>query len=191
MEDRDKWWIYSDPEREEIFIKYADDSEALSKALGEYYENLSTLPLPDMKRVRIYCTDSSHDEKVLLHSLIVQYVRGRANPPRIRHEEFDVKGDSLVTSLIRNSIPVDDREREKSQYFDPKYIHRLTKKSQRHLEKSGQWREKIALNCECGDNIPFRTVEGFLECLRLVLEAKTYDTSLTSIRMDFLPTKET
>lgn len=190
MEYRDKWWIYSDPKREAIFTKYGGDSEAISKALEEYYANLSTLPLPDMKRVRIFCTDSSHSEKVLLHSLIVQYVRGRTKPPRVRHEEFDVEGDSLVTLLIRDSIPVDDRERENSQYFDPKFIHRLTKKSQRHLEKSGQWREKISLNCECGDNIPFRTVESFLECLRLLLEAKAYDTSLTSIRMDFLPTKE-
>ena len=155
------------------------------EATGKLSEMLRNLPVkPDWKFMHIICSNSSHDEEPVIYSYIVQYVRGNPDPPKFIRQLSHI-GPSGFENLIRDELPTGLRlfeELDENEY-------QLTSSGQRHLEKTGQWREKINLRCICGENVPIRDLSRFMEFTKMAIEKEIYDIPLIFFRIAKLPPK--
>jgi hypothetical protein len=175
-----KWWE-SDPTLKEWSTGQGIGADL--DALGEYLTRLEELPLPDMKKVSIYCPpNNKHGGRIVVESLIVQYVRGQRLPPRM------ITGEDLVRYLIRDQDLLEEGKLMDDFDQEQEFPY-LTKDSQNHLANTGQWREKVNIVCHtCKDNVPIKTKAKFLQYLALALDNKKYDLPISFFRHS-LPSK--
>lgn len=132
--------------------RITDEDRERFREAGEWFK-------ADVKNVVIVCNSERHSEKKIIAELDVQYVKGRDQPPLVITEVWHSEDPSAgVVMLIRGE----------PQRSDP-YENSI--KRQDHLHKTGQIRFKVNLKCECGENIPIRSLEDFEEFLRIAIEA--------------------
>ena len=174
-----KWWE-SNPTFKEW--RTGQGLAANLRAIGDYYARLEELPLPDMKKIAIYCPpNNTHGERIIVEGLIVQYVRGQRLPPKM------VTGEDLVRRLIRDQDLLEDGGKLDDFDQDQEFPY-LTKDAQNHLANTGQWREKVNIVCHtCNDNVPIKTKAKFLQYLRLALENKEYELPISFFRRSLPP----
>lgn len=174
-----KWWE-SDPTLKERAM--GQGLAADLRASMEYAARLEELPLPDMKKIAIYCPpNNTHGERIIVEGLIVQYVRGQRLPPKM------VTGEDLVRHLIRDQDLLEEGKLMDDFDQDQEFPY-LTKDSQNHLANTGQWRDKVNIVCHtCNDNVPIKTKAKFLQYLRLALENKEYELPISFFRRSLPP----
>jgi len=166
---------------------WEDDVSVPTTGLSERIQNRIALAnqrklnlelLPEIS-FSIECTDPSHEFPVWLHTITVRYVRGQAKPP-IFVRSKDIRGP-LIRPLIRDQELLNSRELEETKWLDPKYNQPLTQKAHDHLVLTNQWREKVNLECECGENIPIKNLDSFLKFVKIALDKRVDE------KMDFVP----
>ena len=141
-----------------------------------------TLP-PDVKTIEIVCTDSFHEKHRLIHTVLVQYVPGQAKPAKF------IAGGDISTDLIRGKALYGDRN-----WRNPDSNQQgLSHSAEEHLRKTKQMRLKINISCRCGQFIPLKTHEKFLEYVQFAIDkqfgknGRTYILPLSFFRFPIPP----
>ena len=181
----EKRWVDPRDSEDELSIATTGLGENLQNNMADLDDPADDLnPLPEIS-FAIECTNPFHEFPVWLHTIIVQYVRGQVDSP------IFVKSKDLYRPLLRPLIRdqelftnLESQDLEESKWFDLKYDQHLTQKGHDHLVRTNQWRDKVNLECKCGENIPFKSLEGFLSFVKIALD-KGFDEEFGFLPLQF------
>lgn len=168
MKDVERLWVDPRDWEDELSLETTGLAPSLRKDPEHENDRKSALePLPEIS-FSIFCTDSSHEFEEWLFQITVCYVRGQAGVP-IFVQSKDIRGQ-LTRPLIRDQELLASRELGESKLFDPNSEQHLTQKAHDHLVRTGQWRDKVNMECLCGIKIPLKNIHTFMSFVKVALD---------------------